>query len=301
MGSLYGFEVKTELPLRRLNRARGTRGTLTVAAASAPLAEPAGEPAGVLEDDAGRRWYASYETEAGCYLALPPTGAFMLEPRAARVTVDARDDDAELREHRLASSAICTLLAMRGDLVLHAAASRVGGRALVFCGPSQRGKSTLVRALGGAGFPVLAEDGLAISLQGEPTAFPGARGVRVRSAEGASVALAPDPGPEEPEASPVGAVVLLGERGAALEVEWLEPARALALLTPNLVHSGGRAAIGGAFGNLARLLRSAPAFRVTLPDDIDALPAAAQKFLDSTTVRGLDSSPGFDLHQEEER
>jgi len=30
MGSLYGFEVESELPLRRLNRAPGERGTLRV-------------------------------------------------------------------------------------------------------------------------------------------------------------------------------------------------------------------------------------------------------------------------------
>jgi hypothetical protein len=287
VGSLYGFEIESALELRRLNRAQGVRGTLRVEVAAEALAEPAGEPAGVLEDETGRRWYASYEIGADCMLAMPPTVTFMLEPAAGRVIVEPHDEDGELLEHRIASSAICTLLAMRGDLVLHASAARVDGRALVLCGPTRRGKSTLVRALGAAESPVLSEDGLAVSLAGESLAFPGARGIRVRGGvDGRLVTLAPDPGPAEPAPCPVGAVVLLAERGDSLQVERLEPSRALALLTPNLVHSGGRAAIAAAFASLARLLGSVPAFRASLPDDLVALPEATRDLLASIEVRG---------------
>ena len=206
MGSLYGYEVESELPLRRLNRAPGERGLLRVTLAAEALEVPEREPEGVLEDDRGNRWYASFEGEEECLLVLPPSGAFLLEPGAGRVTVDARDDDRELLEHRLASSAICTLLALRGDLVLHAAAVEAAGRAVVFCGPTTRGKSTLARALGEAGHPVLAEDGVAISLEGEPVAHPGARGVRTRNGGGRPVTLVPDPGPSEPGGCAVAAV-----------------------------------------------------------------------------------------------
>jgi hypothetical protein len=72
---------------------------------------------------------------------------------------------------------------------------------------------------------------------------------------------------------------VLGERGTELEVERLEPARALALTTPNLVHSGGIGAIGAAFGSLAALLGRVPALRASLPDDLDALPEAAESLL----------------------
>src|SRR6188768_3639062 len=122
MGSLYGFEVKSDLPLQRLNSATGTRGELVVEVAAELLAAPAGEPAGSLTDDDGRRWYASYELENGdCLLQMPPTGSFLLGPALKRIVVESTDDDAELLEHRLASSAICTLLSLRGDLALHAA------------------------------------------------------------------------------------------------------------------------------------------------------------------------------------
>jgi hypothetical protein len=290
MGSLYGYEVETELPLERLNSGPGSRGVLRIEAAGFPLREPDREPEGVLEED-GWRWYASYEIDGGCLLAMPPTAVFDLAPGPLRVIVDSRGEDPELLEHRIASSAICTLLSMRKDLVLHASSVEAGGRATIFCGPTTRGKSTMARVLGEAGHPVIGEDGIAISLEGEPFAFPGARGIRTRRGESRAVELVPDPGPVEPGPSPVEAVVLLGERGERLEVERLEPARALALLTPNLVHSGGRGSIGVAFNRLAKLLGSVPAFEARLPDDLDALPEAAERLLESTAVGGLNSAP----------
>lgn len=286
MGSLYGFTIESELPLERLNLACGTRGELRIERAGAPLGAPDQAPTGALIDGQGRCWYASYELAGGgCLLELPPTVSFLLEPEEGRIVVDSRDDDAELLEHRIASSAICTLLSLRGDLVLHASAVEVDGRAVIFCGPTQRGKSTLARALGEAGCRVLGEDGIAIGLAGEaPIAFPGARGVRMRSGERGEngrwrTRLVGDPGGGEPPPSPVGAIVLLGERGEELEVEPLERAQALALLTPNLIHSGGRAAIGVAFAGLATLLGATPAFEVSLPDDLGELPATARKLL----------------------
>lgn len=289
MGSLYGFEVKSDLPLGRLNAAAGTRGELRIEAASEPLRAPTLEPAGSLVDDEGRCWYASYELEDGrCLVELPPTASFLLDPAKGRVVVDGLDDDPELLEHRIASTAVCMLLAIRGDLVLHASAVEVGGRAVLFCGPTLQGKSTLARALGKAGCRVLSEDGIAIDLgEDEATAFPGARGLRVRSRDGDGrrrTDLIGDPGGGEPPPCPVGAVVLLDERGAALEVKPLERARALALLTPNLIHSGGRAAIGATFARLATLLGSVPALRVSLPDDLEALPATARKLLALVTL-----------------
>jgi hypothetical protein len=284
MGSLYGFEVKSELPLTRLNVAPGVRGELKIEAAAEPLVAPATEPTSTLVDEEGRCWYASYELEGGdVLLDLQPAVGFSLEPEDGRIVVDSRSDDAGLVEHRIVSSAICMLLGLRGDLVLHASAVEVNGRAVLFCGPTLRGKSTLARALGEAGRPVLGEDGIAIELgEDGPVAFAGARGVRVRRGGGNArnrTDLVADPGSDEPASCPVGAVVLLGERGSELEVEPLEPAQALALLTPNLIHSGGRASIGAAFARLATLLGSVTALRVSLPNDLEALPTTAQKLL----------------------
>jgi hypothetical protein len=286
MSSLYGFEVKSDLPLLRLNSAAGTRGELWIEAAARPLERPDRAPVSTLVSDDGRCWYASYELEDGrCLIELPPTASFLLEPMPGRVVVDSKDGDTDLLEHRIVSSAVSTLLAMRGDLVLHAAAIEAEGRAVIFCGPTQRGKSTLARALGEAGRRLLGEDGIAIELRKEgSTAFPGARGVRVRrrDEEGRNrTDLLPDPGRGEPDPCPVAAIVLLGERGERLAVERMESVRALAMLTPNLIHSGSRAAIGAAFANLATLLGSTPAFAASLPDDLDSLPPSVEDLLDS--------------------
>jgi hypothetical protein len=290
MGSLYGFDVKAELPLRRLNAAAGTRGELTIEVADRPLAVTRGEPVSTLVGDDGRCFYASHELNGRCLLELPPSGEFLLDPDAVLMTVGVGDDDAALREHRIVSSAVGTLLAMRGDLVLHASAVAVDDRAVVFCGPTGRGKSTLALALGEAGNPMLGEDGVAIDLEGgDPVAFPGARGIRVRSLDvdgSRRTDLIEDPAPGEPPPCPVAAVVLLGERGEELSIEPLPAARALALFTPNLTHSGGRGAIAAAFGRLARLLGTVPAFRASLPEDLDSLPAAAADLLDGVASRG---------------
>jgi len=290
MSSLYGFEVKSDFPCQRLNSAAGTRGELVIEAAVEPLVPPAGEPAGELVGADGKRWYASYELDDGdCLLQMPPTGSFLLAPARGRITVEPTDGDVELLEHRLASSAICTLLSLRGDLALHAAAVESDGRAIVFCGPSLRGKSTLAQALGEAGCRVLGEDGIAIELgEAGPVAHPGARGVRMRGPGGGQQrpVLVEDPGAGEPGPSPVAAVVLLGERGPEFAIEPLVPARALALLTPHLIHSGGRGSIAAAFQRLASLLGAVPALQISLPDDLGALPETCQRFLDSTRIRG---------------
>jgi hypothetical protein len=291
MSSLYGFEVKSDLPLLRLNSAAGTRGELRIEAAPEPLQAPAREPTGSLVTDDGRCWFASYELDGGaCLLQMPPTGSFLLQPAEGRVVVDSTGGDPDVLEHRIASSAICTLLSLRGDLALHAAAVEDEGRGIVFCGPTRRGKSTLARALGEAGCCVLGEDGIAVELsEAGPIAHPGARGVRLRSGDGdgrVRTALIEDPGQGEPDACPVRAVVLLSERGEELAVERLGPARALALLTPNLIHSGGRGSIATAFQHLAALLSTAPAFEVSLPDDLESLPGACRALLDATFVRG---------------
>ena len=287
MGSLYGYEVTSELPLRRLNSAPGRRGALVVEAVGEPLAQPRGAPTSTLVDSDGQLFYASHELDGRCLLELPPSGEFLLDPDGGRVSVDVRDGDSELLEHRIASAAICTLLAMRGDLVLHASGVECGG-AVVFCGPSRRGKSTLARVLGELGYPLLAEDGVAVSLDGErPTAFPGARGVRAHPDEnGAPAELTPDPGPAEPDPAPVTAIVLLRERAATLAIERIDPARAVAMFTSHLIHSGGRDSIAAAFARLARLVATVPTFAATLPDDLDALPGNAARLLDMVTHRG---------------
>lgn len=59
------------------------------------------------------------------------------------------------------------LLHQRGCFVLHASAVAVGEEAVVFCGPSGAGKSVLAAALSAAGYPLLADEICAVTLDGD--------------------------------------------------------------------------------------------------------------------------------------
>jgi hypothetical protein len=73
------------------------------------------------------------------------------------------------------------LLHQRGQIVLHASAVRVNGKAILFCGPSGAGKSTLAAALAQRGYPLVTDDICAITGFGasEPHVHPDGRQLRL--------------------------------------------------------------------------------------------------------------------------
>lgn len=73
------------------------------------------------------------------------------------------------------------LLHQRGQVVLHAGAVRVNGKAVLFCGSSGSGKSTLAAALAQRGFPLVTDDMCAITLSatGAPIAQPDGRHLKL--------------------------------------------------------------------------------------------------------------------------
>ena len=89
MSSLYGFEVKSDLPLLRLNSAAGTRGELRIEAAARPLERPDRAPVSTLVGEDGRCWHASYELADGsCLIELPPTTAKDWENAELLIPID---------------------------------------------------------------------------------------------------------------------------------------------------------------------------------------------------------------------
>ena len=60
-------------------------------------------------------------------------------------------------------SAFGILLHQRQQIVIHASAVRVGKKAVLFCGQSGAGKSTMAAALAQRGFPLVTEDVCAIA------------------------------------------------------------------------------------------------------------------------------------------
>ena len=72
-----------------------------------------------------------------------------------------RQDELELVGLLLANSVSAFLLSLRGSVALHASAVVVNEQAIVICGPSNQGKSTLAAALCAAGAALLTDDTLA--------------------------------------------------------------------------------------------------------------------------------------------
>jgi hypothetical protein len=73
------------------------------------------------------------------------------------------------------------LLHQREQIVLHASAVRVNGKAVLFCGPSGAGKSTLAAALAQRGYPVVTDDlcTLTVNGSGAPLVHPDGRQLKL--------------------------------------------------------------------------------------------------------------------------
>ena len=108
-------------------------------------------------------------------LQIPGVARFLLT-RGCEIAYDAEASGASDVAIFLIGTVLGILLHQRGQVVLHASAVRVGDRAVLFCGASGAGKSTMAAALGELGFALLADDVCAIGLNpGGPTAYPDGR------------------------------------------------------------------------------------------------------------------------------
>src|SRR5829696_2802711 len=131
MSSLFGYAVQSEVELSRLAPEAGSRGSLSVSLA-APDALPA-----VRAPLAAFDTCSLARSEEGPLVACGAAGTFSIEPATRRVRV-AR----AALEHRLVATAVPLFAAELGDAVVHASAVVSGRGAILFCGPSGRGKST---------------------------------------------------------------------------------------------------------------------------------------------------------------
>jgi hypothetical protein len=293
--SLFGHAVDSELPLGRLTDAPTPRGTLRLVRADRPLLDDTGELVAWLETEQPGLWVALARSPAGLLGFWSDTGAFLVEPGSRRVQAQPSNGAGEVWQHRMLSSAIPLLLSELGDLVLHAAGLALPSGAVLLCGPSGRGKSTLALRLASERRRVLGEDGVAVSFErGRPVAWPGPRGIRLAGADGAPKRLHPVPaGLRAGASAPVIAVVSLGPRTPGrLEVERLDPVTGARALVSSVLCAPG-AGLARALSLAARLAESVPVYRARMPEGLSRVAPAGRELLQRVeryAARGSESA-----------
>lgn len=237
----------------------------------------------------------------GDLLRFRNVGSFLVRAGGREIAVDLDPAfDERLLALPLLGPVIAILLHRRGYLVLHGSAIAIDGEAAIFLGDKGAGKSTTAASLVAAGFPLVADDVVAVRLAGEmPIVAAGYQAMKLdghmsdRFASDAGYIVEPSDGlftngkirfrlartnPRLP--LPLGRVHVL-DRGAANEFRAFAAADALqALIRFSYFPRLGAAALGGGeaatlFVQAATLARSARVGRLTVRDGLDTLPDLA--------------------------
>lgn len=102
-------------------------------------------------------------------LRIPDVARFLLsDGRDIAYEAEPGADDADIPIFIL-GTAFGILLHQRQQIVLHASAVRVNGKAILFCGSSGAGKSTMAAVLAQTGLPIITDDVCAITGIGDGT------------------------------------------------------------------------------------------------------------------------------------
>lgn len=128
-----------------------------------------------LPDASGDGW--CYRSAADALLCVAEVGCFQVRDGGEILVAAEAQTPPEVARLFLLGAAMGVLLHQRGLLVLHASAVAIDGRALVFVGDSGAGKSTIAAALQARGYPVVADDVVALVVDRPgaplvPPAFP---------------------------------------------------------------------------------------------------------------------------------
>jgi hypothetical protein len=215
-----GLAVGSEIALPGVIAAAAGHGTpdVTIRGGSVPAAFGDATASGPTWQIAGQKFLLRIPGIARFLLTAGKEIAFEAEPGAEAGDIPIF----------LLGTAFGILLHQREQIVLHASAVRVNGKAILFCGPSGAGKSTLAAALSRRGYRLITDDFCAITVTeaGTPMVHPDSRqlklwaqaieklglgesrGARVRSR---LEKFYVDPGEAHMEALPLGAVYSLRE------------------------------------------------------------------------------------------
>jgi len=156
--SAYNLGISSALPLPELQTSAGVPADVTIRVDRLSWSPPA---------DAVASEELYFEVEpAGTYFFWEQLGKF----RVARGTEIILDPLPGVEERLLRLPLLGTLLAVllhqRGCLVLHASAVAIDGEAIVFVGNKEHGKSTMAATLYGRGHQLIADDVVALSIDG---------------------------------------------------------------------------------------------------------------------------------------
>jgi hypothetical protein len=176
-GVCFGFAVRSTVSLRYLRSGSGD--PLDVEEAAEPAPSPIGQPVREWRPPATPLRARLYREHTRFWLSVEDGGWFGIDPERPSIQVP-RGVDALRREERLWSIPSLLCFVRRGDLPLHGAAVEVDGGALLLCGPSRAGKTTLAAAFLSAGHRVLTEDLGCCRLLPFPAVLPGPAMLRVR-------------------------------------------------------------------------------------------------------------------------
>src|SRR4029077_17637969 len=164
-----GLAVGSEIVLPGLNAAAADHGPaeVTIRRGSVPAAFANASASGPTWQIAGRQFLLHIPNVARFLLTGGNDIAFEAEPGA-----DAGDIPIFIL-----GTAFGILLHQREQIVLHASAVRVNGKAILFCGPSGAGKSTLAAVLSRRGHPLITDDFCAVTVDetGVPIVHPDGR------------------------------------------------------------------------------------------------------------------------------
>jgi hypothetical protein len=234
---------------------------------------------------------------------------FLHVPRVAHFLITAGSDIAMQVEAGVAEgdavifllgTAFGVLLYQRGRIVLHASAVQAGGSAVLFCGKSGAGKSTMAAALNKRGYAHVTDDVCCIDFdaQGRPMVLSDGRmlklwldavaGIDLRDRKGAAVRSTIDKFYVEPAAQlrqpmlPVAAIYALREQRAPLEAGIEKPALldATQILRRGLYRARLMATMGMSETFLAKVMdiqRGAGVYTLTRPFNMAAIPEVCDR------------------------
>ena len=229
-----GLSVASEIVLSGLNALAVERGRPDVAIRRGPV------PAALENVSAsGATWQIAGER---FLLRVPAVARFLLNAGREIVFEPEANADAGDIPIFILGTVFGILLHQREQIVLHASAVRVNGKAVLFCGASGAGKSTIAAVLAQRGYPLVTDDVCAITVSdGMPMVHPDGRQLKLWAQAIERLELAEsrgdrvrsrlekfyvEPGEASSEPLPLGAVYALREA---------RPPHAAGIEQPNVV------------------------------------------------------------------